>query len=147
MIHKYFFLCLWIWFSHGVIGDSDEVKSVSVTEGDSVTLNTDVTEVQREEQILWMFGPRDTRIAEIYKQIISVYDKKEKFRDLRSGRLSVDRQTASLTIKNIRNEHSGLYKLQIFSQRGSSYKRFNVTVYGENCLLTYSHGQKYRHPW
>uniref|UniRef100_A0A9J8B160 Ig-like domain-containing protein n=1 Tax=Cyprinus carpio carpio TaxID=630221 RepID=A0A9J8B160_CYPCA len=105
--------------------DTNAVKSVSVTEGDSVSLNTDVTELQRDDQILWMFGPRDTRIAEIYKQIISVYDKKEKFRD----RLSVDSQTGSLTIKNIRNEHSGLYKLQIFSQRGTSYKRFNVTVY------------------
>ncbi|XP_026119923.1 CD48 antigen-like [Carassius auratus] len=105
--------------------DTNAVKSVSVTEGDSVSLNTDVTEVQRDDQILWMFGTRDTRIAEIYKQRISVYDKKEKFRD----RFSVDSQTGSLTIRNIRTEHSGLYKLQIFSHRGTSYKRFNVTVY------------------
>uniref|UniRef100_A0A673I5W8 SLAM family member 9-like n=1 Tax=Sinocyclocheilus rhinocerous TaxID=307959 RepID=A0A673I5W8_9TELE len=105
--------------------DTNAVKSVSLMEGDSVALNTDVTEIQRDDQILWMFGPRDTRIAEIYKQIISIYDNNDKFRD----RLSVDSQTGSLTIKNIRTEHTGLYKLQIFSHRGTSYKRFNVTVY------------------
>ncbi|XP_058615920.1 SLAM family member 5-like isoform X2 [Onychostoma macrolepis] len=105
--------------------DTNAVKSVSVTEGDSVTLHTDVTEIQRDDQILWMFGPRDTRIAEIYKQIISVYDNKDKFRD----RLSVDSQTGSMTIRNIRTEHTGLYKLQFFSHRGTSYKRFNLTVY------------------
>ncbi|KAF4097484.1 hypothetical protein G5714_021492 [Onychostoma macrolepis] len=114
-------------FSVAVYGvDTNAVKSVSVTEGDSVTLHTDVTEIQRDDQILWMFGPRDTRIAEIYKQIISVYDNKDKFRD----RLSVDSQTGSMTIRNIRTEHTGLYKLQFFSHRGTSYKRFNLTVYG-----------------
>ncbi|XP_042605464.1 SLAM family member 5-like [Cyprinus carpio] len=122
--------------------DTNAVKSVSVTKRDSVTLNTDVTELQRDDQILWMFGPRDTRIAEIYKQIISVYDKKEKFRD----RLNVDSQTGSLTIKNIRNEHSGLYKLQIFSQRGTSYKRFNVTVYAHLPIPQITITQNHHHP-
>ncbi|CAM4658889.1 unnamed protein product [Leuciscus chuanchicus] len=38
----------------------------------------------------------------------------------------MDSQTGSLTIRNIRSEHSGLYKV---SDRGISYKRFSVTVY------------------
>ncbi len=54
-------------------GDTDVMKSVSVTEGDSVSLNTDVTEVQRDDQILWMFGPQETRIAELYKQSIDMF--------------------------------------------------------------------------
>ncbi|XDV22535.1 hypothetical protein PO909_027415 [Leuciscus waleckii] len=89
-------------------------------EGDSVTLNTDVTEIQSKDQILWMFGPQDTRIAELYKQIISVYNNKEK--------LQMDNQTGSLTIRNIRTEQSGLYKVQIFSNKGAAYK-ISVTVY------------------
>jgi len=105
---------------------TDEVKPVSLTEGDSVTLNTDV-QVQSKDQILWMFGPRETRIAEIYKQNIDMSDSNVTFGD----RLLMDSQTGSLTIRNIRSEHTGLYKLQIISSKGTLYKRFNVTVYCE----------------
>ncbi|KAL1251635.1 hypothetical protein QQF64_019431 [Cirrhinus molitorella] len=119
-------LCVLILFVLcGVFGDTDEVKSVSVTEGDSVTLNTDVTEVQRDDQILWKFGPQMTRIAEIYKHIIDMFDSNETFGD----RLQLDSFTGSLTIRNIRTTDSGLYELQISSKRGNSYKTFNVTVY------------------
>ncbi|XP_048038570.1 SLAM family member 5-like isoform X2 [Megalobrama amblycephala] len=112
------FICV-----EGVFGDADEVKSVSVMEGDSVTLNTDVTEVQRDDQILWRFG--ETRIAELYKKNIDMFGSNKIFGD----RLQIDSQTGSLTIRNIRSEHTGLYKLQIISDRGTSNKRFNVTVY------------------
>uniref|UniRef100_A0A673HTL5 SLAM family member 5-like n=2 Tax=Sinocyclocheilus rhinocerous TaxID=307959 RepID=A0A673HTL5_9TELE len=101
------------------------MKSVSVTEGDSVTLNTDVTEVQRDDQILWMFGPKENRIAEIYKQVIDMFSSNETFGD----RLQLDSFTGSLNIRNIRSTDSGLYKLQIHSNRGNSDKTFNVTVY------------------
>ncbi|XP_050950722.1 SLAM family member 5-like, partial [Labeo rohita] len=96
----------------------------SVTEGDSVTLNTDVTELQKTDQILWMFGSQETRIAEIHKLNIDMYDSNETFGD----RLKMDTQTGSLTIRNIKTEDSGVYKLQIISKT-TSYKRFNVTVY------------------
>ncbi|XP_073718446.1 uncharacterized protein, partial [Misgurnus anguillicaudatus] len=108
--------------------DGDEVKSVSVVEGDSVTLHTNITEIQTDDQIVWMFGPQDTLIAEISKKIIDMFDSKEIFGD----RLKLDSQTGSLTITNIKMTHTGLYKLQIFSNRGNSYKRFNVTVYVKN---------------
>ncbi|XDV23192.1 hypothetical protein PO909_027879, partial [Leuciscus waleckii] len=96
-------------------------------EGDSVTLNTDVTEIQRDDLILWMFGPQENRIAEIHKQIIDMYGSNETFGD----RLQMDSQTGSLTIRNIRTEHTGLYKLQILRTKGTSYKRFNITVYAD----------------
>ncbi|XP_026119930.1 CD48 antigen-like isoform X2 [Carassius auratus] len=126
MNHKTFSLCLWIWFSHGVIGDRDEVKSVSVTEGDSVSLNSGVSEVQRDDQILWMFNINNsyTRIADIYRQNIYIDDNTLIFGD----RLQMDSQTASLTIRNIRTEHSGVYKLQII-KAGVTYKSFSVAVY------------------
>ncbi|KAI7790985.1 putative SLAM family member 6 [Triplophysa rosa] len=115
-------LCYVIWFvmiTKGVSG-VDEVKSVM--EGDSVTLHTHLTHIQRDDQILWMFGPR---IAEIYKESIDMFDSSKTFGD----RLKLNSQTGSLTITNIRTEHTGLYKLQIRSYRGDSDKIFNVTVY------------------
>uniref|UniRef100_A0A8C1TDX0 Ig-like domain-containing protein n=1 Tax=Cyprinus carpio TaxID=7962 RepID=A0A8C1TDX0_CYPCA len=102
----------------------DEMKSVSVTEGDSFTLNTDI-KVQSKDMLLWMFGRQETRIAEIYNQNIFMYESNESFGD----RLQMDNQTGSLTIRNIRTEHSGLYKLLILSNRENSYKRFSVIVY------------------
>ncbi|KAK7136781.1 hypothetical protein R3I93_016977 [Phoxinus phoxinus] len=119
---SFFGLCLLLL--NGVFGaGTEEVKSVSVMEGDSVTLNTDITEVQRDDLILWMFGPEETRIAEIYNQIIKYFNI-----EIFSERLQMDSKNGSLTIRNIRTEHTGLYKL-IISSRGTSYKRFNVTVY------------------
>ncbi|XP_073793433.1 uncharacterized protein [Danio rerio] len=105
------------------------VKSASVTEGDSVTLNTDVTEIQSFDQILWMFGPRETRIAEMHRQNIDMFDSNEIFGD----RLKIDSQTGSLTITNITTELSGLYKLHhktIISKRLTSHQKFTVTLYG-----------------
>ncbi|XP_073669744.1 uncharacterized protein [Paramisgurnus dabryanus] len=95
-------------------------------EGDSVTLHTDFTDIQSRDHILWMFGPQETRIAELYKQSIDMFDSNKIFGD---QRLLLDTQTGSLTIRNITITHIGLYKLQIRSDRGNSDKRFSVTVY------------------
>ncbi|XP_059425163.1 uncharacterized protein LOC132159618 isoform X2 [Carassius carassius] len=111
------FICV-----EGVFGDTDVV---SVMEGDSVSLNSNVTEVQKDDQILWMFGPKETRIAEIYKNSIDMFNSNEIFGD----RLQMDNQTGSLTIRNIRRTDSGLYKRQIRSHGGNSDKTFSVTVY------------------
>ncbi|XP_050959735.1 SLAM family member 5-like [Labeo rohita] len=94
-------------------------------EGDSVTLHSDVTKVQGDDLILWLFRPEETCIAQIYKLNIDMYDSTVTF----GYRLQMDSQTGSLTIRNIRTEHSGLYKLQIFRNRKTSYERFSVTVY------------------
>ncbi|XP_039547170.1 uncharacterized protein LOC120492912 isoform X2 [Pimephales promelas] len=107
----------------------DETETKSVMEGDSVTLHTGVTEIQRDEHILWTFRPHDseTRIAEIYKQIISMYDSgdNKRFRD----RLQIDEKTGSLTITNINKLHSGLYKVQVISEK-VKHMSFNIAVYG-----------------
>ncbi|KAK9967285.1 hypothetical protein ABG768_001692 [Culter alburnus] len=127
--HAFFCFCLWLL--GGVSGVyTDETEMISVTEGDSVTLNTDVTEILRDDQILWAFRLKnsETRIAEIYKRIISVYDYKEnneRFRD----RLQIDEQTGSLTITNINKLHSGLYKVQIINE-DVKHKIFIISVYG-----------------
>uniref|UniRef100_A0A8C1S5Z5 Ig-like domain-containing protein n=1 Tax=Cyprinus carpio TaxID=7962 RepID=A0A8C1S5Z5_CYPCA len=41
----------------------------------------------------------------------------------------MDNQTGSLTIRNIRSEHTGLYKLLIIISENTSLKSFSVTVY------------------
>ncbi|XP_026103094.1 natural killer cell receptor 2B4-like [Carassius auratus] len=124
------FICLWILITNGVFDvKTDEVKSsvqVPVTEGDSVSLNTDV-KIQRDDMIRWTFGPQNTRIAEIIKrdQINFIFvSNDEIFRD----KLQMDNQTGSLTIRNIRSEHSGLYELTVISGK-TSLKSFSVTVY------------------
>ncbi len=105
---------------------TDEVKSISVMEGDSVTLWNDVTDIQKYLLIQWMF--RNTRIAEVGRltQTNSTYDGPDgRFRD----RLNLD-QTGSLTITNTRITDSGLYKVTAISSE-TSYMSFSVTVYGE----------------
>ncbi len=102
------------------------VKTVSVMEGESVTLNTDV-EIQTEDHILWTFGPQSIQIAELIKRDHFIFVSDDRiFRD----KLHMDNQTGSLTIRNIRCEHSGLYQLQISSSK-VLLMRFNVTLYGE----------------
>ncbi|KAI2650639.1 Junctional adhesion molecule-like [Labeo rohita] len=103
---------------------TDEVKLISVMEGHSVTLNSDVTEVQRYLFMQWMFG--SSRIAEINRlaQTNSTYDGPDgRFRN----RLKLD-QTGSLTITNSRTTDSGLYQLSIVS-RETRYVNFKVAVY------------------
>uniref|UniRef100_A0A672LD31 Immunoglobulin domain-containing protein n=1 Tax=Sinocyclocheilus grahami TaxID=75366 RepID=A0A672LD31_SINGR len=97
--------------------DTDKIQSISVMRGDSVTLHTDVTEVRRDDMILWTFGPKDNLIAEIHKQVGYMYDSKGHFR--------LEQKTGSLTIRNIRTEHSGLYELTVITSGRTSYKRFN----------------------
>jgi len=98
-----------------------------VTEGDSVTINSDLTEMKDDDLIQWRFGDENTLIAEINKRFdrITVYDDvlDGRFRD----RLKLDKQTGSLTITNITMKHDGRLELLI------NYKRhfLHLTVIGE----------------
>ncbi|XP_067272601.1 SLAM family member 5-like [Pseudorasbora parva] len=103
-------------------------ESVSVTEGDSVTLNSDLTEVHDGDDILWKYAAKNAFIAKIDREAnisSTFYDVPDgRFRD----RLEVDAQTGSLTITNISNEHAGDYQLEISGAKLTS-KRFRVSVY------------------
>ncbi|XP_016360502.1 uncharacterized protein LOC107702635 isoform X7 [Sinocyclocheilus anshuiensis] len=113
----------------GVFGYTDEMKSVSVMEGDSVTLYTDLTEIQKADLILWTFGSESTRIAQINRLVnkISIYDDvlDGRFRD----RLKLNKQTGSLTITNTTTEHAGPYGfLQIIGGKEVTPKKFSIIV-------------------
>ncbi|XP_018924414.1 uncharacterized protein LOC109051316 [Cyprinus carpio] len=113
----FFTMCLWC-----LVDVTDEVKTISVMEGESFTLHTEVNEIQKYLLIQWMF--ESTRIAEINRlaQTNSTYEADERFRD----RLKLD-PTGSLTITNTRTTDSGLYQLATVN-RETSYMNFNVTV-------------------
>ncbi len=100
---------------------------ISVMEGQPVTLYPD-TEVQKDDLILWMFGDQDNRIAQMTRKTSDTYEGTDGiFKDT----LKLDKRTGSLTIKNMRTELSGLYKLQTSSSsKGTTNKRFKVVI---NC--------------
>ncbi|KAI2646894.1 Carcinoembryonic antigen-related cell adhesion molecule 6 [Labeo rohita] len=116
--------------SGGVSGATTEKVSLSVKEGDSVTLQTDVNTNQH-GRIRWYYD--GTRIAEINRDPnktctdVQCKEGTERFR----GRLKLDHQTGSLTVMNIRTTDAGDYD-QIISgnNNDNSKKNFNVSVHG-----------------
>ncbi len=114
--------------SSGVFGD--EVRSVSVMEGDSVTLHINDTDIQKDELMLWKFGNNGILIAQTNGENnnSSFYNDNAdgRFRD----RLKLD-QTGSLTITNTRTTDSGLYKVTSRRSEILLNTTFNLTVYGE----------------
>ncbi len=113
-----------------MFGDTDTVKSVSVMEGDSVTLKI-VTETQTGDMIEWKFGTNRNLIARIIGKTSNIFDGPDGiFRD----RLKLDHQTGSLTITNTRTTDSGLYEADISRSSSDDKHRFNVTVYCESQL-------------
>ncbi|XP_016372828.1 uncharacterized protein LOC107712185 [Sinocyclocheilus rhinocerous] len=98
-------------------------------EGDSVTLYTDLTEIQKADLILWTFGSDNTRIVQINRMAnkISLYDDAldGRFRD----RLKVDHQTGSLTITDTTTQHTGVYRfLQIIDGKEVLPKKFRIII-------------------
>ncbi|XP_067226458.1 CD48 antigen-like [Chanodichthys erythropterus] len=113
----FIFICLCSWSLTGVFV-ADAVKSESVTEGESVSLNSSFTQIQTHEEIQWKFGK--ILIAKLKNNKESVfYDESE-------GRLKLDHQTGSLTIINSRTTDSGLYT--VFTSR-DTINTINLTVY------------------
>ncbi|XP_058618148.1 uncharacterized protein LOC131531425 isoform X1 [Onychostoma macrolepis] len=113
--------------SAGVFG-AERVETMTVIEGDSVTLYTNLTELQNDDTILWLFGPKDSVISQITRKhnLTSFFVTDDgRFRD----RLQVDQKTGSLTIRNTRIRHSGQYKLSI-SREKTMTKIFEVIVIG-----------------
>ncbi|XP_056614078.1 uncharacterized protein LOC130429504 isoform X1 [Triplophysa dalaica] len=104
---------------NGVFG-ADDVK-VSVMEGDSVTLTINPDDIKRASNLEWTFNETIIAKIDIENKNSLVEYPDVRFRD----RLKVDRQTGSLTIKNITSEDSGEYKLQI---RGSTEKKKTFIV-------------------
>ncbi|XP_058616675.1 uncharacterized protein LOC131530425 [Onychostoma macrolepis] len=103
-------------------------ETMSVTEGDPVTLYTGLTEILNDDTVLWVFGPKGLVISQITRKndLTSFFVTDDvRFR----GRLQLEQNTGSLTIRNTRIRHSGQYKLTV-SREKTTTKKFNVTVIG-----------------
>ncbi|XP_051744825.1 uncharacterized protein LOC127509830 isoform X7 [Ctenopharyngodon idella] len=107
---------------------TDEVKTVM--EGDSVTLNPDLTQIQGIIQMKWRFGDSRSVIALIEGNMISYPIVPEMFKD----RLKLD-QTGSLTVTNMKTKHSGLYKLEINHDTGTLRLDFSINVYESPAVI------------
>ncbi|XP_026105043.1 uncharacterized protein LOC113076559 [Carassius auratus] len=90
-------------------------------ERDSVTLNTDLTEIQRDDLIMWTFE------LVLISKINGKDDKREFYDERFRDRLKLD-QTGSLIITNTRTTDSGEYKVTS-SRRETPLNTFNITVY------------------
>uniref|UniRef100_A0A8C1Y966 Immunoglobulin domain-containing protein n=1 Tax=Cyprinus carpio TaxID=7962 RepID=A0A8C1Y966_CYPCA len=112
---------------------NEKVTVESVKEGDPVTLKPD-PEIQRDEQMLWMFGEQDDLIAQVKAGAGEMYDggAGEIFR----GRLELDEKTGSLSITDISAGHTGLYKLLTISSRGILIKKFRVFLQMSTVIMT-----------
>uniref|UniRef100_A0A8C2CWB4 SLAM family member 5-like n=1 Tax=Cyprinus carpio TaxID=7962 RepID=A0A8C2CWB4_CYPCA len=110
--------------------DTDAAKIMSVMEGETVTLHTNISSYNYKSETYYMdyiewswFRPKESLNVRVIHLDVKTGDitNYEIFRD----RLQMDSQTGSLTIRNIRTTDSGLYQMySIFS-----LESFNVTVY------------------
>ncbi|KAL0153318.1 hypothetical protein M9458_051397, partial [Cirrhinus mrigala] len=101
----------------------DEVKSVSVTEGESVTLNLDITKIQ-EGELIWRF-------EQILIATFNTQNNERECHDSTAGgrfrdRLELD-QTGSLIITNTTTQHTGLYG--VYNRSDININIFSLTVY------------------
>ncbi|XP_057182198.1 uncharacterized protein LOC130549064 [Triplophysa rosa] len=131
MLHTSLVLCLWTLI--GVFGD--EVKSVSVMEGHSVTLHTHLTHILRNETVDWRFGVNGPLIAKIKRSfninpIYYINDETEIFRD----RLKMNNQTGDLTITNITSQHNGVYQLKMNFGNKQITNNFSLNVYAPSTV-------------
>nr|XP_021325215.1 uncharacterized protein LOC100538170 isoform X1 [Danio rerio] len=94
-------------------------------EGDSVRLQTKMTKLHEDDNILWTYSKSLIAKISMEKQIFSTFDgPDDRFR----GRLKMDKQTGSLTITNIRLEHAGEYGVKITGEKLTKIS-FGVSVY------------------
>ncbi|KAL0160971.1 hypothetical protein M9458_044696, partial [Cirrhinus mrigala] len=88
--------------------------------GDSVILQTGVTETQGGDQILWKFGGQGTLIASLNGTIDARWKNMIKLND----------HTGDLTIRNIQTEHAGVYDLEINNSTMILHRKFHIAVSG-----------------
>ncbi|XP_038854942.1 uncharacterized protein LOC120052181 [Salvelinus namaycush] len=103
-----------------------EVNILTRRERQSVTLHTGLTGLQA-DKIFWFFGPVIPNTSIVESQVIrgeNITEFKGRFPD----RLQLDRQTGSLTIRNLTLSNSGVYQIDIFNTHKTS-QRFYRTVY------------------
>ncbi|KAA0711878.1 hypothetical protein E1301_Tti024203 [Triplophysa tibetana] len=123
---------------------NDRVETVSAMKGDSVTLHNDLTDVQKDEVLLWSSYNSIAEIDKTTQNVLTYDDADRRFKN----RMQINNQTGSLTIQNISITDSGLYNLEIRGSRHTLLTTLIITVCevnkGEPVILNAGVGsQKY----
>ncbi|KAK3507384.1 hypothetical protein QTP70_016048, partial [Hemibagrus guttatus] len=109
----------------------DETLTLQEVEGTTITLHTGITGIQSDAQIQWFYGPEKAEKKILNSQVFkgeTVTEISERFKE----RLQLDRISGALTIRNISRNDSGVYLVQVITERLSS-RTFSVSVYGLLC--------------
>ncbi|XP_043089595.1 uncharacterized protein LOC122335895, partial [Puntigrus tetrazona] len=116
-----------------VFGAAKVSVSVSVAKGDSVTLHTNVSELQNDDIVEWM-REDNVIIAEVKnkKHQIKTNNPRNNSNESFDSRLVLDHKTGSLTIVNITSQDEGIYIVDISFAGGHLIsKNFRVTVHDD----------------
>ncbi|XP_071753537.2 CD48 antigen-like [Centroberyx gerrardi] len=115
-------LIKWILITAVLLEGESKIQNVSGKVGESITLQTGVSGLQGDYQVLWS-DDSDQSVLVNYNEgkLKPIYI--ESFR----GRLQLDRGSGSLTITHLNINDTGLYLGQIINGAGSTH-RFNLTV-------------------
>ncbi|KAK7126455.1 hypothetical protein R3I94_017815 [Phoxinus phoxinus] len=103
----------------GVVAEKVEMKTVSVTVGEPVTLNTGITEIQRCDVLQWRFAKSGTDQTNPFEVIARLNELNDSGCHGHDGRLHLDHKTGYLTLNGIRPADFGIYKLN-FIRNGSN---------------------------
>ncbi|XP_056614565.1 uncharacterized protein LOC130429797 [Triplophysa dalaica] len=117
---------------HRIFGVHVEIEFIGVeqhlwTEGRAVTLKTDFTELQTDQEILWRFNNETTILAKINRETNETPipgNADERFRD----RLKLNDTTGDLIITHSKTSDSGDYRMEIKDSTDTRHMRFSVTV-------------------
>ncbi|XP_048038334.1 uncharacterized protein LOC125263365 [Megalobrama amblycephala] len=123
---------------HPLIDDDrkDQMKKIKVKQGETITLKSGVTDIQRDDLLRWKYADYRVSDSTTLFTVIAVCNKRKnrfitkdgpggKFKD----RLTLDHQTGNLTIKNMRVKDSGHFKLVISSNTNPLTKTIKVNVH------------------
>lgn len=109
------------------------IRRINIQEGNTVALQPQIPKTKSDDMLLWSFNPDNTQSKSVIvkSQMLSgkiTTEYKGSFKD----QLVLERNTGSLTIRNITTSLSGRYSLQIIGDDGSiSDRHFYCFVYGE----------------
>ncbi|XP_059424888.1 uncharacterized protein LOC132159401 [Carassius carassius] len=116
-------------FSLTVIEYVCDAEEISVTEGDSVTLNTGLTEISENDRLSWDYHI-DIAAKPIFERDLSGINLYPYGFKLFFDEMKLDNQTGSLTIINITTKLAGIYTFNYQISGGNwSSKAFRVSVY------------------
>ncbi|XP_059424780.1 uncharacterized protein LOC132159261 [Carassius carassius] len=113
---------------HGVFS-ADGVKQMSERNGDTVTLQTRITDITGDDVIEWTFGPQNTSVVKTDRENRGIIYNEHDVRF--TNRLQLDIKTGNLKISNIKTEVAGVYHIKIIKSTYAVQKSFSITVSGE----------------